>query len=248
MKRLVSKKPNFILNLHSSWRRFRLRSNASLSYFWSKAFLTSRSILYCLFWVNLLGTIYGYYWYGQQLIDTAKEKPWWMLILVPDSPTGSLLFTFALLYLIIDSYRKDRHQEVDQRVRMGGRLRNIIEAMACAASFKYGVWAVSIIIADNYLGNSANWIDGMLSASHLGMAAEALLFARFFKLTPLGLAFGAVWMFASDIVDYSFGVYPSLSYVLVDKLSTVALMTYLLSVITLLLFVWIARRGRNAKV
>ncbi|MBC8081038.1 MAG: DUF1405 domain-containing protein [Gorillibacterium sp.] len=230
-----------------SWRRFRLRPINPLSYLWSKAFLTSRFMLYSLFWINLLGTVYGYYWYSGQLIDTAKEKPWWMLILVPDSPTGSLLFTFALLYMLIDSHRKSRGQEAEQRARIGGHLRSIIEAMACVASFKYGIWAVSIILADIYLGSAANWIDGMLSLSHLGMAVEALLFARFFRLTPRALAVGACWVFASDIVDYGYGIYPSLSRVLTDELSTVAILTYLLSAITVFLFLWISRKNCKAK-
>jgi uncharacterized membrane protein YpjA len=197
-------------------------------------------MLHALFWINLLGTIYGYYWYSGQMIELASEKPWWMLILVPDSPTGSLLFTLALLYLLIDAY-SDKPLGGDKKKT---RLRVIIEGMACAASFKYGVWAVAIIVTDNLLGSQTDWIDFMLSASHLGMAAEALLFARFFQLNRLALAAGACWIFASDLVDYGYGVYPSLSSIMVEHISIVAVATYALSAVTILLFAWIARRTR----
>ena len=218
-----------------------MRVAPSLSYWWSKEFLTSRFVLHSLFWINLLGTIYGYYWYGGQLIETAKEKPWWMLILVPDSPTGSLLFTLALLYLLIDSYRVKPLNPEKQKTR----LRTILEGMACAASFKYGIWAVAVIVTDNMLGSRTDWTDIMLSASHLGMAAEALLFARFFRLNRLALVAGACWIFASDLVDYRFDVYPSLSGIMVEHITVVAAATWLLSAVTVALFAWMAHKGKT---
>lgn len=205
--------------------------------------MTSRFMLHCLFWINLLGTVYGYYWYSGQLMELASEKPWWMLILVPDSPTGSLLFTLALFYLLIDAYRSKPLGVGKKKTR----LRRIIEGMACAASFKYGIWAVAVIVADNLLGSQTDWIDFMLSASHLGMAAEALLFARFFQLDRLALTAGACWILASDLVDYSYNVYPSLSGIMDEHISIVAVGTYLLSAVTILLFTWIARRTRLPK-
>ena len=41
-----------------------------ISFFWSKAFLMDRKMLWLLFVVNLLGTVYGYMWYDNQLIYT----------------------------------------------------------------------------------------------------------------------------------------------------------------------------------
>ncbi|WP_238323020.1 DUF1405 domain-containing protein [Gorillibacterium massiliense] len=206
-----------------------------LSFYCSKAFLTSRSMLHTLFWINFLGTIYGYYWYWDQIQDTLAEKPAWMVILVPDSPTGSLFFTLSLLYLIVDSYSgKARAKD--------GQLRRIIEGLAVFSSFKYGIWAVSIILAANAMGVPSSWQDWLLAFSHLGMALEALLFSRFFKLDALAIGIGAAWLFASDIVDYGYRVFPYMQQVLIDHIEVIRNYTVMLSTATTAIFVTISRR------
>ncbi|WP_409346629.1 DUF1405 domain-containing protein [Paenibacillus sp. MBLB4367] len=201
----------------------------SLSHFWSRPFLTSRSVLWTLFLVNLGGTYYGYVWYWEQLKLTVETKPLWMVILVPDSPTGSLFFTLGLLYLLIDSYRSPV-------IGKSSALRSMIETVGVVSSFKYGIWAVVVIVAANAQGSPGAWQDWMLSISHLGMAAEALLFARFFNIRPIGLAAAALWVFASDFVDYTYDVFPALPKVLLDDLPVIQLFTILLSAISLLVF------------
>lgn len=59
--------------------------------------LNHKSFLIALLIINLLGTIYGYYWYGWQL---AMTKPIFY-IFVPDSPTASLFFCFVLMAWIM---------------------------------------------------------------------------------------------------------------------------------------------------
>ncbi len=56
-------------------------------------FFNYKSILVCLLIINILGTIYGYYWYRYQL----EQTPFYFLPFVPDSPTASLFFVFVLL-------------------------------------------------------------------------------------------------------------------------------------------------------
>jgi len=201
----------------------------SLAHYWSKPFLTSRLVLWLLFFVNFGGTYYGYVWYWAQLKLTVETKPLWMVILVPDSPTGSLFFTLALVYLLVDSYRP-------RTALRTSALRSIIESVGVVASFKYGIWAVVVIVAANSQGSPGSWQDWMLSISHLGMAAEALLFARFFRLRPIGLAAAALWVFASDFVDYTYDVFPALPQVLLDDLPVIQLFTILLSAASLLVF------------
>jgi uncharacterized membrane protein YpjA len=115
-------------------------------------------------------------------------------------------------------------------------LRSIIESVGVVASFKYGIWAVVVIVAANSQGSPGSWQDWMLSISHLGMAAEALLFARFFRLRPIGLAAAALWVFASDFVDYTYDVFPALPQVLLDDLPVIQLFTIMLSAASLLVF------------
>lgn len=183
-----------------------------ISFFWSRAFLLDRRFLWLLFIVNLLGTIYGYIWYGHQLQATAATEPWWMLPFVPDSPTASLFFTVALLYLLFPYARLSK---------LASASRLIIEALAVVCSVKYGIWAVVMIFAGQAQGDVLNWQHYMLVASHLGMAAEALLYFRFMKARFGSLVVATGWLYLNDTVDYTYGVYPYLPNELEDDISIV---------------------------
>ncbi|WJH34183.1 DUF1405 domain-containing protein [Paenibacillus sp. CC-CFT747] len=203
-----------------------------LSFYWSREFLTSPRFLWLLFTVNLLGTIYGYEWYGSQIAVTIEEKPLWMVFLVPDSPTASLFFTLSLLYLLGDTRRGS--------VRTGP-LRRVVEAVGLVASFKYGIWAVVMIVAGARLGDPVGWQDWMLSLSHLGMAAETLLYFRFMTISPAAIGWAGVWVMLNDYVDYTFDIYPWLPdsldpYVLIVRGFTVALSLF--SIILFFLLWW----------
>ena len=79
--------------------------------------LANKNVLWLLFIINLLGTAYGYYWYGSQLENT----PAIFLAFVPDSPTASLFFVFVLLGFLL-------------RRNFG-----LMEALAIITLFKYGI-------------------------------------------------------------------------------------------------------------
>lgn len=180
-------------------------------FLFSREVLLSRFVLQSLFWVNLLGTVYGFEWYWNQLEYTAKSEPLWMTLLVPDSPTASLFFTLCLLFLLRDPAEKKNS---------GGHsfLRSFVETFAAVTLFKYGVWAVTMIFAAAAQGDPLSWKDWMLSVSHLGMAAEALLFVRFFRIMPYSLLFVGVWTLFNDFADYGFGIFPWLPDELMDEL------------------------------
>ncbi|WP_379140463.1 DUF1405 domain-containing protein [Paenibacillus sp. sgz500992] len=175
-----------------------------MPFHWFEKLFKHRGVIWLLFIVNFFGTIYGYMWYGNQLEYTAANYPAWLLPFVPDSPTASLFFTAALLLLLYPP-----------KSLKGTLLRELIEALAVLTSVKYGIWAVSIIFAGGYQGDTVGWKDWMLVASHTGMAVEALIYARFFafrRMLPLAL----LWTLANDMVDYSIGIYPWLPSVLED--------------------------------
>lgn len=202
-----------------------------LSLLWSREFLTSRFILWALFVSNLLGTIYGYIWYGAQLQETWANYPRWLIPFVPDSPTASLFFTIALLFLMFPDLLSKYH-----------RMRTIFEALAVVTSVKYGIWAVSIIFAGAYQGDPLVWQDWMLVASHLAMAAEALLFVRFFKYGTITLLIAGAWTFLNDFIDYSYGVYPWLPQALWDDVGAVMIFTVALTSFSIAAG-WIAMRA-----
>lgn len=206
-----------------------------LKLFWSRDFLLNRHFLWILFIVNLLGTIYGYIWYENQLIWTSIHKPDWMLPFVPDSPTSSLFFALALLYLMYPPKRVTKLQTA-------GRV--IIEALAVVCSVKYGIWAVVMIVWGAAQGDVLNWQHYMLIASHLAMAVEALLYFRFMKAGIGALAAGLLWLLLNDSMDYTYGIFPWLPEQLEDELSAVRAFTYALSAASFIaaLFVWRFRK------
>ncbi|CAM4512102.1 DUF1405 domain-containing protein [Paenibacillus typhae] len=179
-----------------------------------------RGIIWLLFIVNVLGTIYGYIWYGNQLEYTAQNYPAWLLPFVPDSPTASLFFTIALLLLLYPP-----------KGLKGTLVRELIEALAVVTSVKYGIWAVGVIFAGGYQGDTISWKDWMLVVSHTGMAVEALIYARFFSFRRM-LPVALLWTLANDMVDYSAGVYPWLPSVLDDDVTQVQYLTILLTLLS----------------
>jgi uncharacterized membrane protein YpjA len=206
-----------------------------LAIFWSREFLLSRPFLWLLFIVNFFGTVYGYIWYEGQLAETLNSHPLWQIVFVPDSPTASLFFTIALLYFLFPPKRS-------YGLVMIGRY--IIEGLAVVCSVKYGIWAVSMILAGAWQGAELNWQHYMLMASHLGMAFEALLFFRFMKAGAFSLIIATGWLLLNDTVDYTFGIFPYLADELQDDLTAVRMFTYGLSIFSLCagLLVWRFRK------
>lgn len=202
---------------------------SAIRWLWSRHFLLSRTMLWLLFAVNGLGTVYGYIWYAGQIEYTLRTMPSWLVLFVPDSPTASLFFTLAVGYLLLDQY-------AGRRLAQGiasGFIRGFIEAFAVITSIKYGIWAVWMIIAGYMQGDVLVWQDWMLIVSHLGMAAEALLFARFFAYRILPVVAVALWTLSNDYVDYHMGVYPNLPQQLWDDLPWIERLTNGLSIISI---------------
>ena len=181
----------------------------------------NRSFLWLLFWCNVLGTIYGYIWYGGQLAATLEQYPAGLLVFVPDSPTASLFFTLSLLFLLYPPSK-----------RWLQRVGHVIQGLAVVTSIKYGVWAVSMIVAGWSLGGDVIWQDFMLIASHLAMAIEALLYVRFFGFGVISLILAAGWTLLNDVMDYTFEIYPYLPYELYDYVGGVRIFTFTLTILS----------------
>ncbi|SDW59620.1 Uncharacterized membrane protein YpjA [Marininema mesophilum] len=193
--------------------------------------LDDRNFLLLLFLVNLLGTLYGYYWYKNQL---AMTKPS-LLIFVPDSPTASAGITIVLfLYLI-------------------HRRSPLMEAFAGVTLFKYGIWAVIMIIvgaarADIPFLSALQWTDWMLMTSHLAMAVEGILYSRFFTFKWHHLAIVGAWTLLNDEMDYGgWNLHPWLPVTLYGVESSIALFTVILSLVSLALFAYIGLSERKER-
>lgn len=173
--------------------------------------LFHRYSMLILFIINLIGTIYGYIWYGWQLEIT----PAIFLPFVPDSPTASLFFTIFLgLYLL-------------------GRQNGYIEALAVVSLFKYGIWAVVMNLLTIAVAGSLSWQGYMLIASHLGMAIQGLLYAPLYRVKLRHLAVAAIVVLHNDIIDYVFDMMPIYGN-LMDYSDNIGYFTFWLSIVSIL--------------
>lgn len=89
---------------------------------WFQYVLGQRPMLILVLAINFLGTVYGYYWYLPQLLETPAR----FLIFVPDSPTATFFFLFVLLAFLMK------------------RNAPLLEALALVTLVKYGLWAVAM--------------------------------------------------------------------------------------------------------
>ncbi|BAC13729.1 DUF1405 domain-containing protein [Oceanobacillus iheyensis] len=186
--------------------------------------LQDKRFILILFIINLVGTIYGYYWYGWQLEIT----PPIFIPFVPDSPTASLFFTVFLLFFL---FRKNIP---------------FIEALAIVSLFKYGIWAVVMNLLTLYVDEYLHPSGYMLMASHLGMAIQGLLYAPFYKIKLKHIVLASIVVLHNDIIDYVFGhmpMYGSLS----SYTNEIGYFTFWLSILSIGISYWLTihQRERN---
>ncbi|HDI7454214.1 TPA: DUF1405 domain-containing protein [Staphylococcus aureus] len=151
----------------------------TINTFWQYT-LYQRSWLMMLLICNILGMIYGYIWYGEQLSHT----PWQFKIFVPDSPTAILFLVISISLILI---RKQN---------------SIIDALAFVTLFKYGIWAVIMNILF-IIEQGDITVNGLvLMFSHSIMAVQAIYFYPRFKRFMIGISVAMTWVFLNDYIDY----------------------------------------------
>ncbi len=167
-------------------------------------------MLLLLLFVNVAGTVYGYYWYGWQL----KQTPAIFLPFVPDSPTASLFFVFVLIAFL---FKKNWP---------------LLEALAIVTLFKYGIWAVVMNFLVFFVQGQLNPIGLMLIFSHFAMAVEGILFAPFYRFKWWHLLLTAIWTLHNDVIDYVFKMMPS--YHMLDQyIPQIGYFTFWLSILSI---------------
>lgn len=173
-------------------------------------FLGKRSFLWLLLIINIVGTIYGYIWYGYQLIETQPQY----LLFVPDSPTASLFFVLVLIAFLLK------------------RNWGIVEALAIVTLFKYGVWAIVMNLLLLLLDGQLHWTGYMLMISHGAMAIQGLLYAPFYRFKVWHLVLAAIWTLHDVIIDYVFKQMPI--YGLLDQFyQSIGYFTFWLSIVSI---------------
>ncbi|MBU7595795.1 DUF1405 domain-containing protein (plasmid) [Metabacillus halosaccharovorans] len=174
--------------------------------------LRNRLFLWLLLGINVLGTIYGYIWYGWQLAETPVQ----FLVFVPDSPTASLFFVFVLVAFLFNKNWP------------------FLEALAIVTLFKYGLWAVIMNILVYGVTGNIHWSSYLLIFSHAGMAIQGLLYVPFYKIKIFHLVVAALWILHNDVIDYVFNMMPRYS-VLDLYLSEIGYFSFWLSIFSIIL-------------
>ncbi|MES9685815.1 DUF1405 domain-containing protein, partial [Gottfriedia acidiceleris] len=183
-----------------------------------------RWILWCVLLVNTFGTIYGFLWYGSQLLDTPLKY----LIFVPDSPTASLFFMIVIFgFLIRRNYP-------------------LLEALAIVTLFKYGIWAVAMNLLELIVTGELSWQGYMLIASHFAMAVQGLLYSPFYRFKGWHLAVAAIWTFHNDVIDHLFNMMPRYGVLDVYK-DNIGYFTFWLSVSSICISYYLVLRKKHYK-
>ncbi|EMB4648148.1 TPA: DUF1405 domain-containing protein [Staphylococcus aureus] len=176
--------------------------------------LYQRSWLMMLLICNILGMIYGYIWYGEQLIHT----PWQFKIFVPDSPTAILFLVISISLILIQKQN------------------SIIDALAFVTLFKYGIWAVIMNILF-IIEQGDITVNGLvLMFSHSIMAVQAIYFYPRFKRSMIGISVAMTWVFLNDYIDYFHLQFPYYDFI-TTHVWQIGVLSCCLSVFGLLLYI-----------
>ncbi|HFE5604838.1 TPA: DUF1405 domain-containing protein [Staphylococcus aureus] len=176
--------------------------------------LYQRSWLMMLLICNILGMIYGYIWYGEQLSHT----PWQFKIFVPDSPTAILFLVISISLILIQKQN------------------SIIDALAFVTLFKYGIWAVIMNILF-IIEQGDITVNGLiLMFSHSIMAVQAIYFYPRFKRSMIGISVAMTWVFLNDYIDYFHLQFPYYDFI-TTHVWKIGVLSCCLSVFGLLLYI-----------
>ncbi|MCK8101024.1 DUF1405 domain-containing protein [Bacillus sp. 2CMS4F] len=177
---------------------------------WFQYVLGQRTMLILVLAINFLGTVYGYYWYLPQLLETPAR----FFIFVPDSPTATFFFLFVLLAFLMK------------------RNAPLFEALALVTLVKYGLWAVGMNLLVLAVTGDLPWEGYMLIASHFAMAVQGVLYSPYFRFSLWHLVIAAVWTLHNDVIDYLFGMMPQYS-MLSEYMTDIGYGTFWLSIFSI---------------
>ncbi|MCY9091352.1 DUF1405 domain-containing protein [Bacillus mojavensis] len=177
---------------------------------WFQYVLGQRTMLILVLAINILGTVYGYYWYLPQILETPAR----FLVFVPDSPTATFFFLFVLLAFLMK------------------RNAPLFEALALVTLVKYGLWAVVMNILVLAVTGDLPWEGYMLIASHFAMAVQGVLYSPYFRFSLWHLVIAAVWTLHNDVIDYLFGMMPQYS-MLSEYMTDIGYGTFWLSIFSI---------------
>lgn len=155
-----------------------------------KELLFRRNVLISIIVTNLAGTVFGFYYYAELLLDS-PVKLW---IFIPDSPLATLAIALSLaLY-------------------MKGRQNSFLDMLAFIGNLKYGLWTPFILLymREGFLYGISTPMYLFLLISHFLMAVQALMVLEYSNFSSEHVLSSGLWFLLNDLVDYSYGVHAEL--------------------------------------
>lgn len=142
--------------------------------------------------VNLLGTLFGFWYYAGRPLELAPPvvegqlgaAPLAAYPLIPDSPVATLFIGLSFI-----AWRRGWDAEW-------------LHALAFFGCIKLGLWTPYVQLVVNGQGTVAAWLYWFLILSHAAMAVEAFLIHRYAAFSVPAVAVAAGWYGFNDLVDY----------------------------------------------
>jgi len=142
--------------------------------------------------VNLVGTVFGFWYYAGQPFEFAPPliegqlgvAPLAAYPLIPDSPVATMFIGLSLVAWKLDLDADPLH------------------VLAFFGCIKLGLWTPYVQLGINGLGTLELWLYWFLILSHLAMAVEAFLIHRYAAFTVPSVALALAWYGFNDVVDY----------------------------------------------
>lgn len=150
--------------------------------------------------VNLVGIVYGFYYYVPQFAKTPPA----LWLLVPDSPLAVLWAELALLLYWLHRWRGGRGEAK-------GIAAATLDALAFIGNVQVGLWTVYVLLAyADAFGTYDFNLNTILLAGHAGMAVLALVYVAGMRarlrenprLQYAGIGIAAAYYLAQDAMDY----------------------------------------------
>ena len=142
--------------------------------------------------VNLVGTLFGFWYYAGRPLNTAPPlvegqlgaAPLAAYPLIPDSPVATMFIGLSLVAWRLDWDTQWLH---------------MLGFFGC---IKLGLWTPFVQLVLNGPGGIAAWLYWFLILSHLAMAVEAFLIHRYAAFSVGSVAVALAWYGFNDVVDY----------------------------------------------
>lgn len=136
---------------------------------------------------NLLGTLFGFYYYLPQFTET-NPLLW---IFVADSPLATLFIAVSLL---------GKYYNMNN---------GLVDVLAFIGNIKYGLWTVFVLLfyfETFWTGNTAPMYFFLLF-SHLGMFLQAFLIPEYSDFSFKAFIAGGSWFLVNDLLDYGLDIH-----------------------------------------